>query len=149
MFWDFLYRLTERDATFPQLVYAQLQGSDSGLKTPCQVILIPKVPSDQIFVVFSCSAVAVPGAAQTIDNIELNSQNVNEPARGFNVWLRDIRAPAALVATPASLTQQAPLVIPPGYRLQVSANFSGAAANNQLTANATGIYLPRGNFSLP
>jgi len=148
MFWDFLYQLNDRDRSLPQLVFGYNQGTTSGLSTPLTIEVFT-VPNDQVAIVMCASVVGTPAAATTL--LRLTAEALDPTGSRTPTWyMRDFQTPAALVSSVATLAGAEPfMLVPPGYRFRVKADFSAITGNNSMFGEASWIYLPRGNFSLP
>jgi hypothetical protein len=143
MFWDFLYQLTARDGSLPQLIYKYARATDSGTKTPCTAVFFD-VPPDQIFIPTHWAATATPAAATNLERIDIFGL---DPTANFSIGIdfRDYLTPGPLVPSGLVASREF-LFIPGGWSVRCNAAFSATTGNNQLSATIGGFFAPKGNL---
>jgi hypothetical protein len=148
MFGDFLYQLAPRDEVGNAIVptWRQIDQTLNNISIDGQILL---VPNDLIFVIsaFDVYALADVGTTPRVTRLYMVDLSTNRPV---DIWADYWGVPVAGTNFASSSRSTLGMVfVPPGWSVQVQAQFAGAFANNRLFAHLLGYFLPKGNISIP
>lgn len=139
---DFLYALSEMEAaSAPVLQRYRERFTLSAAAAQVTAVGTP-VPRDKFCVVLCVTAEATEGAGETVNGMVVA---INDETNTFSTRI----AYASLIGT-ARLTSTFNFVLlAPGERLVCSGEFSpGGPSANQVSCDAIGLYIPKGNLQL-
>jgi len=147
VFWDFLYKLNERDAVsqgLQQVVYNQT----STLGNASFGVDLVTVPKDQLLVILTGTVRTLGGTGQNCLLAWFRAINPAETSRVFEHVVRDFGTGLAGVSAGSSIPAPQ-MIVPPGWTLQAWGSFNGFANPNVVNGIISGVLVPRGSFGLP
>lgn len=143
MIGEFLYSLSAMEAaSAPVLQRYRERVTLSAAAVTVEAIGTP-VPADKFCLVLCCTAETVDGAGQTTSRLVVA---INDEPRTFSCIVAHSFGSSANGSFLAS--QFSSVLVGPGERLVAAATFSSGVNPNQVTLDATGLYIPKGNLQL-
>lgn len=140
---DFLYALSEMEAaSAPVLQRYRERFTLSAAAVQVTAVGTP-VPRDKFCVVLCVTAETVPGAAQTDVSLVVA---INDETNTFSTRIAYAFGSSTVGAFLASQFDY--VLLAPGERLVAAAEFSAGANPNQVSCDAIGLYIPKGNLQL-
>lgn len=140
---EVVYRLNDRDLAGQLIELVNLNESQSVASPSLQNALWYTVPLDKILVVQSIRISAVPGAAQTFNNVAVMHNRNSALTEGY-VFHRSFHQ-AAAVQVQDTHSPGCGYIVPSGNYLRFLFSFTGGAVANGCSISLSALLIPRGN----